>query len=98
MTQVDVVIIGGGLNGLVAGALLAKRHKSVLILERRPIAGGAAVTAEIAPGFRAPILSHALGPIDPEVTRALGLDSAGLQIVHPDPALVSIVRRTSSRS
>ena len=85
-----IVIIGGGLNGLVAGAWLAKQKFSPLILDQRPVAGGAAVTAEFAPGFKAPTLSHALGPIHRDVMRALRLDRAGLEFVTPDPSLTTL--------
>ena len=46
----DVIVIGGGVNGLVAGALLAKQKLSVIVLDQRPVVGGAAVTTEFAPG------------------------------------------------
>ncbi len=53
MTKVyDVIVVGGGHNGLVAAAYLTAAKRSVLVLERRPIVGGACVTEEIAPGFR----------------------------------------------
>jgi len=51
----DVVVIGAGHNGLAAGAYLSKAGKKVLILERRKIAGGLAVTEEFAPGFKASV-------------------------------------------
>ena len=87
----DVVVIGGGLNGLVAATSLARRKLSVLLLEQRPVPGGAAVSAEFAPGFRAPILSHAFGPIDHQVARAIRLERA-VQFVTPDPALTALGR------
>jgi len=87
----DVVVIGGGLNGLVAGAWLARRKFSTLIVEMRPAVGGAAATSELAPGFRVPALSHALGPLHRDVIRALNLDHAGgVQMIAPDPALTSL--------
>ena len=67
----DVIVIGAGLNGLVAGALLAKQKRSVVVLDQRPTAGGAAITMEFAPGYRSPALSHTLGPIHRDVVRAL---------------------------
>ena len=72
----DVIVIGAGLNGLVAGAWLARRKLSVVILDQRPIAGGAAITREFAPGFRAPTLSHALGPIASRCRRARCISTA----------------------
>jgi phytoene dehydrogenase-like protein len=89
MSMRDVIVIGAGVNGLVAGALLAKARLSTLILDRQPVAGGAAATSELAPGFRAPTLSHALGPIHPAVIKALRLDRAGLTFVTPEPTLTS---------
>jgi phytoene dehydrogenase-like protein len=86
-SRVDVIVIGGGLNGLVAGAVLARGGLSVTVLEARDAAGGAAVTTEFAPGLRGPGLSHALGPVHPEVVRALQLDRSGLEWIAPDPAL-----------
>jgi phytoene dehydrogenase-like protein len=87
----DVVIIGGGLNGLVAAAMLAKAKLSVILLEQRSSLGGACSTKELADGFRVPELSHALGPISRDVVKALRLDrAAGLEFITPDPSLTSI--------
>ncbi|HYN10489.1 MAG TPA: NAD(P)/FAD-dependent oxidoreductase [Vicinamibacterales bacterium] len=91
MSVADVVVVGAGLNGLVAGAWLARRKLSVVVLDQRPMPGGAAVTSEFAPGFRAPILSHAFGPIDHHVARAVRLDRA-VQFITPDPALTALGR------
>jgi phytoene dehydrogenase-like protein len=87
----DVVVIGAGLNGLVAGTWLARQRLSVTVLEQRATPGGAATTGEFAPGFRAPTLSHAFGPIDREVARAVRLDRAA-QFITPDPALTALGR------
>ena len=57
--MLPVVIIGGGHNGLTAAYYLAKAGHKPLVIERRPIVGGAAVTEEFAPGFRGPTLAHA---------------------------------------
>ncbi len=87
----DVVVIGGGLNGLVAAATLARAKLSVILLDGRETVGGACATKELAPGFRVPALSHALGPISRDVVKSLGLDRAtGLEFVTPDPSLTTV--------
>ena len=86
----DVVIIGGGVNGLVAGAYLASRKLAVTILEQHLLVGGAAVTTEFVPGFKTPTLSHALGPISREVVRALRLDKWGVEFITPDPSMTAV--------
>ena len=78
----DVVIIGGGHNGLVAAAFLAKAGLKTLVLERAEQVGGCAITSEIAPGFRCPTLAHRAA-IDPAILRALDLARHGLEIVRP---------------
>jgi phytoene dehydrogenase-like protein len=88
----DVVIIGAGVNGLVAAAFLAQRKRSVVVLDQRATAGGAAVTTEFEPGFRAPTLSHALGPISEQVIREIGLAPSQVDLIQPDPALVTLGR------
>ena len=93
--MVDVIVIGAGHNGLISAALLAKAGRSVLVVERRDAVGGMAITREFEPGFHAPTLTHAIGPLAPEVTRAmkrLRLDRGGLQFITPDPALTSLGR------
>lgn len=79
----DVIVIGGGHNGLVAATLLARRGLTTVVLERADRPGGAARTSEIAPGFRSSTLAHAAA-IDPAIVRALALERHGLQIVRPD--------------
>jgi phytoene dehydrogenase-like protein len=86
----DVIVIGSGVNGLVAGALLAKQKLSVIVLDQCPVVGGAAITTELAPGYRAPTLGHAIAPISRDIIRALRLDRAGLEFVTPDPALTAL--------
>jgi phytoene dehydrogenase-like protein len=80
----DVVIIGAGVNGLVTAFYLARAGRKPLVLESRPVVGGAAVTAEFHPGFRGPILAHAGGPLLPHIARDLQLERHGLSIVEPE--------------
>ena len=79
--QLDVAIIGGGHNGLVAAAYLARAGLSVLVLERRSIVGGAAVTEEFAPGFRNSTASYTVSLLHPRIIRELSLAEFGLRIV-----------------
>ena len=65
----DAVIIGGGHNGLVCAAYLAKAGLSVKVLEKRPVVGGAAVTEEFSPGFRNSTCSYTVGLLSPMVVR-----------------------------
>src|SRR5204863_9478558 len=76
----DVVIIGGGHNGLVCAAYLAAGGLSVCVLERRAVVGGAAVTEEFAPGFRNSTASYTVSLLDPQVIRDLRLAEHGLSI------------------
>jgi len=77
----DAIVIGGGHNGLVAAAYLARAGKSTLVLERRPLVGGAAVTEEIFPGFKFSVFSYVVSLLRPEIIRDLDLPSHGLQIL-----------------
>ncbi len=89
----DVIIIGGGVNGLVAATWLARRKLSVLLLERHEVVGGAALTTVSGQGFHRPTLSHALGPISADVVRALRLDRAKVEFLTPDPVLTTLGSR-----
>ena len=86
----DVVIIGGGHNGLVTAFYLAKAGYKPLVLERRPQPGGAAITQEFHPGFRCSILAHAAGPLRPDIVRDMQLEKHGLKFIKPDVATVSL--------
>src|SRR5574338_509746 len=84
----DAIIIGAGHNGLIAGAYLARAGKRVVILERRPIVGGAAVTEEIFPGYRFTEFSYVVSLLRPEIIRDLELPKHGLKIL-PLPSTVT---------
>jgi phytoene dehydrogenase-like protein len=78
----DIVIIGGGHNGLVCASYLAASGLKVTVLERRHIAGGAAVTEEFHPGFRNSTCSYTVSLLNPKILRDLDLASHGLRIVE----------------
>src|SRR5580698_1144947 len=78
----DVVIIGGGHNGLVCAAYLAAAGRSVTVLERREVVGGAAVTEEFHPGFRNSVAAYTVSLLNPKVIRDLELARHGLRIVE----------------
>src|SRR5271169_6690400 len=86
----DVVIIGGGHNGLVTAFYLAKAGYKPLVLERRAQPGGAAITEEFHPGFRCSILAHAAGPLRPDIVRDMQLEKHGLRLITPDVAVVAL--------
>jgi phytoene dehydrogenase-like protein len=81
--QRDIVIIGGGHNGLVAAFYLAKAGFKPLVIERREQVGGAAITNEFHPGFRCSTLAHTAGPLRPEIVRDLQLEKHGLRLITP---------------
>src|ERR1041384_8102726 len=78
----DVLIIGGGHNGLVCAAYLAAAGLKVTVLERRRVVGGAAVTEEFHPGFRNSVASYTVSLLNPKVIRDLDLHAHGLRVVE----------------
>src|SRR5215475_14373395 len=80
----DVVVIGGGHNGLVNAAYLARAGKKVLVCERRYVLGGAAVTEEIFPGFKFSVASYVVSLLRPEIIRDLDLPRHGMEILSLD--------------
>ena len=88
----DVIIIGGGHNGLTCGAYLARAGKTVLVLERRHLIGGAAVTEEFTPGFRASTFSYVMSLLHPKVIRDLELHDLGLTVLPANDMFCPIGR------
>lgn len=88
--QRDVLIVGGGHNGLVTAGYLAQAGFKPLVLERRQQVGGAAITEEFHPGFRCSTLAHAAGPLRPGVVRDLQLEKHGLQMVRPEVSVTAL--------
>jgi phytoene dehydrogenase-like protein len=83
-TKYDVIVIGGGHNGLTNAAYLARAGKKVLVLERRHVLGGAAVTEEVFPGFKFSVCSYVVSLLRPEIIRDLDLPRHGLEILPLD--------------
>jgi phytoene dehydrogenase-like protein len=86
----DAVVVGGGHNGLIAAAYLARSGVHTLVLERRNIVGGACVTEDItgAPGYRVSTGAAQLSNLRPEIIRDLNLAAHGFELLTPDPITV----------
>ena len=89
-TQRDVIIVGGGHNGLVTAFYLAKAGFKPLVLERRAQLGGMAITDEFHPGFRCSTLSHSAGPILSSVVRDMQLEKHGIQFITPEACVTAL--------
>jgi phytoene dehydrogenase-like protein len=88
--QRDIVIIGGGHNGLVTAFYLAKAGFKPLVLERRSQVGGAAVTDEFHPGFRCSTLAHTAGPVRADIVRDMQLEKHGLRFINPETCVTAL--------
>src|SRR5438270_2340221 len=86
----DVILIGGGHNGLVTAFYLAKAGFKPLVLERRGQVGGAAITEEFSQGFRCSTLAHSAGPLLPELMRDMQLERFGLKTVVPEAGVTAL--------
>jgi phytoene dehydrogenase-like protein len=84
MTSFETIVIGGGHNGLVSAATLAKAGRKVLVLEAGSEIGGAARTEEFAPGFRTSAIAHLLSRLHPDVVKTLDLEKHGLRVARAD--------------
>jgi phytoene dehydrogenase-like protein len=82
----DCIIVGAGHNGLTAAAYLARAGRKVLVLERRGVVGGAAVTGELAPGYRVSTASYLMSLLLPEIERELELARHGYRILPRNPS------------
>lgn len=89
VSRYDAIIVGGGHNGLVTAAYLAKAGKRVLVLERRHQPGGACVTEELWPGYRVSVASYLSSLLSPKVVADLELERYGYKVDAKDPAFFS---------
>src|SRR5512143_149829 len=90
MNREVVIIIGGGHNGLVTAFYLAKAGLKPLVLERRSVVGGAAVTEETHPGFKCPTLAHSAGPVLPEIAADMALAQHGLEMISSEASVAAV--------
>ena len=89
MPKYDAIIIGGGHNGLVTAAYLARAGRKALVLERRELVGGCAVTEEIWPGYRVSTGAYLTSLLQERIVRELELPRYGYQVDAKDPAFFS---------
>lgn len=85
--QYDAIIVGGGHNGLTAAGYLGKAGFKTIVLEQRPVVGGAVVTEEIHPGYRISTVSYVVSLLQAEVIRDLELKNHGFEMIRMDRSL-----------
>ena len=82
----DCIVIGGGHNGLVTAAYLAKAGRSVCVLERRHVLGGCATTEELWPGYRVSTAAYVVSLLRTDIIRELKLSENGFDVLPRDPS------------
>ncbi|MBM3766579.1 MAG: NAD(P)/FAD-dependent oxidoreductase [Acidobacteria bacterium] len=89
MKRYDAIIVGGGHNGLVTAFYLARAGRKVLVLERRDLVGGCAVTEELWPGYRVSVASYLTSLLQPKIVEDMELARFGYEVDPKDPAFFS---------
>jgi len=89
-SRYDVIVIGGGHNGLVTAAYLARTGRKVLVLERRGMVGGCAATEELWPGYRVSTGAYLVSLLQERIVRELELPRFGYRVIPKDPAFFSV--------
>lgn len=88
--DIDVIVIGAGVNGLICATLLAQAKGRVIVVEAQAQAGGACTTKELVAGHRVSTFAHLIGPLDAGVLKALRLNRYGLQLTAKQMATVAL--------